>query len=222
MIEFLQNIDSQIMLALNGAHCEYIDQFMYLFSGKWEWIPAYICILIALVKWRGWRQAIILLVAIGLIITVCDQLCGHVVRNYFERPRPSNPDGPLGQLIHVVNGYRGGPYGFPSCHAANAFGLSIFLSLTMRNRIVTATMLIWAILTAYSRIVLGVHYPGDLLVGAAVGSLVAWGASALTNRYFRHQPEPGTVGTKLPARIIAVAFGATTAIMLIAAAFIAN
>lgn len=213
MIDYLQQIDQDVMIALNGANTPLTDQFMYCFSGKWQWIPAYVCIAWALVKWRGWRQAIVLLVAIGLIITVCDQMCGHLVRNYFERLRPSNPDSPIGDMIHVVNGYRGGPYGFPSCHAANAFGLAVFLALVFRNRIVTATMLLWAVVTAYSRIVLGVHYPGDLLVGAIVGSLVSTAAwLALRGWLCRNRPLNSERSSSL---IIMGSITATTAVMFI-------
>lgn len=219
MIEYLQQLDQQLMLALNGHFTAYTDQFMYLYSGKWEWIPFYLCIARALVKWRGWRQALVLLVTTGLIITVCDQLCGHVVRNYFERPRPSNPAGPIGDLIHIVNGYRGGPYGFPSCHAANAFGLAVFISLIVRERTVTAAMLIWAVLTAYSRIVLGVHYPGDLLVGAITGSLVATAAWLAVRRWLARHDEitsPATVTPWILYPLMAtVALMAVTAIFLV-------
>ena len=191
----LLQLDSDIFLAINGFNSNWLDGFMWLFSGKLVWVPMYLVIAAVLFKTWGWRRALCLLVAIGLIITVSDQMCGHWVRNTIMRLRPSNPDNPISPLVHIVNGYRGGPYGFPSCHAANSFGLAVFISLLFSRRWLTVAMLSWAIVTAWSRVVLGVHYPGDLIVGAMVGSLVAWGIWTLTlkvyNRYFTEKTPLG-------------------------------
>ncbi|MDE5612567.1 MAG: phosphatase PAP2 family protein, partial [Odoribacter sp.] len=73
------------------------------------------------------------------------------------------------EFVHIVNGKRGGRYGFPSCHASNSFGLAFILMLLLRQKPLTLFMLGWAILNSYSRIYLGVHYPGDLFVGMLVG-----------------------------------------------------
>ena len=71
--------------------------------------------------------------------------------------------------IDIVNGYRGGIYGFTSSHAANTFGLAIFLSLVIKNWSLSIFLFIWAAINAYSRMYLGVHYPGDILFGTLTG-----------------------------------------------------
>ena len=77
-------------------------------------------------------------------------------------------------LIDTVNEYRGGRYGFISSHAANTFAVAIFLSLIIKNRMLGFVLFIWAVLNAYSRIYLGVHYPGDILFGTLVGIVVGF------------------------------------------------
>ena len=106
----------------------------------------------------------------------------------FERLRPSNLSNPLSELTHIVNGYRGGSYGFPSCHAANSFALAVFAATMLRQRSFTIFILLWAVINCYSRVYLGVHYPGDLLVGAIIGSLIGYlccrAAISVYNRVF--------------------------------------
>ena len=76
--------------------------------------------------------------------------------------------------MHVVNGYRGGRYGFPSCHAANTFALAMFMSLVFRNKRFSVMMFSWAIVVSYSRMYLGVHYFGDVFVGTAIGIAIGF------------------------------------------------
>ena len=72
-------------------------------------------------------------------------------------------------MLHLVNGYRGGTYGMPSCHAANSFGLAFLMMYYFKNRALNFFMFSWAIINAYSRIYTGVHYPFDIIVGVIVG-----------------------------------------------------
>ena len=102
-------------------------------------------------------------VAIALTITFADQMGATVIRPLVCRPRPANLENPISEFVQIVNGYRGGRYGFPSCHAANTFGLAFFLFYLFRNRSLNWFIMLWALLTCYSRSYLGVHYPGDLL-----------------------------------------------------------
>lgn len=107
-----------------------------------------------------------------------DQVGATVIRPVVCRLRPANLENPISEFVQIVNGYRGGRYGFPSCHAANTFGLAFFLFYLFRNRALNWFIMLWAVVTCYSRSYLGVHYPGDLLVGAFVGfvgaSLCYW------------------------------------------------
>jgi undecaprenyl-diphosphatase len=164
MIEFFNNIDTQLYLFFNCMHTTWLDHIMMMCTGRYTWIPLYICIAILLVKTFGVKLSVIYLVAIGLAITVTDQTCATLIRPIVARMRPSNPDNPLSMLATLVDGYRGGRYGFPSCHSANSFALAVLVSCLIRRPGTIAFMFSWALLNSYTRLYLGVHYPGDLFV----------------------------------------------------------
>lgn len=173
MIEFLQNIDASIFLALNGPHCPFFDSFMTMFTGRYIWIPMYLTVLWILFSRKPRLGGGVFLIMLILAIAATDQLCASLIRPAVERLRPSNPENPLSDMVYVVGGYRGGSYGFPSCHAANSFAFATFIALTVRRGWFAAFIFGWALLNTYTRIYLGVHYPGDILAGALIGSAVA-------------------------------------------------
>ena len=168
MLETLKNLDLSVFLALNGCHSPYWDTFMYLFTGKWVWVPLYASILFVLFRNLNWRMVLFTAVGFALVITLAHQLCSSVLRPVFERPRPSQEPA-LADIVHLVNGKRGGRFGFPSCHAANTFALAAFVMLLFRSRAITWFFMLWAVVTCYTRVYIGVHYPGDLLFGTLVG-----------------------------------------------------
>ena len=175
MLDRLIHIDEQFLLALNSHHTPFCDVLMEDISGRFTWVPLYLLI-VGLMFWRmGWKRALISIVLISLAITVTDQLCGHLIRPLVARLRPSNLANPFSAMVTVVHGYRSGSYSFPSCHAANTFAFATLFSLIFRRRWVVISIFTWATLVSCSRLYLGVHYPSDLLVGAVIGSLVAWG-----------------------------------------------
>lgn len=172
-ILWLSDIDARLLLIVNGAHSPFFDSVMWCISGRWIWLPFYAVLAYLLFRRMSWKRASICLVTIGLIILAADQTCATLIRPEIGRLRPANLNNPLSSFVHVVNGYRGGRYGFPSCHAANTFALAIFMSLVIRHKWFTVMMFSWAFIVSYSRMYLGVHYFGDLFCGATIGSLFA-------------------------------------------------
>lgn len=172
MLTYLQEIDTQLFLYLNSLHVDWLDQPMALLTGRWIWIPFCIALSVMIYFRVGFQKMLIALVLIGLAIVVTDQICALVIRPYVARLRPANIDSPISDMVHIVNGYRGGQYGFPSCHASNTFCLAAFISLLLKRKWITAMMISWALFQCYTRIYLGLHYPGDILAGAIVGSLI--------------------------------------------------
>lgn len=172
-ILWLSDIDARLLLIVNGAHSPFFDSVMWCISGRWIWVPFYAVLAYLLFRRMSWKRASICLVTIGLIILAADQTCATLIRPEIGRLRPANLNNPLSSFVHVVNGYRGGRYGFPSCHAANTFALAVFMSLVIRPKWFTVMMFSWAFVVSYSRMYLGVHYFGDLFCGATIGSLFA-------------------------------------------------
>lgn len=172
-ILWLSDIDARLLLIVNGAHSPFFDSVMWCISGRWIWVPFYAVLAYLLFRRMSWKRASICLVTIGLIILAADQTCATLIRPEIGRQRPANLNNPLSSFVHVVNGYRGGRYGFPSCHAANTFALAVFMSLVIRHKWFTVMMFSWAFIVSYSRMYLGVHYFGDLFCGATIGSLFA-------------------------------------------------
>ena len=127
----MQSLDASVFLFFNGFHNQFFDSFMSLYSGRFIWIPMYAALLIVMLRRFPLAKVLLLLVGIAATIFIADQLCASVIRPVFERLRPSNLANPLSEFTHIVNGYRGGPYGFPSCHSGNSCGLAAFAAVML-------------------------------------------------------------------------------------------
>ncbi len=169
MLSTLIDLDTQLFLFLNGLHNEAFDSIMAWISGKTTWWPFYLLLLLYLGWTRRW-QLVPIIFFIALVVTLADQTSVHLFKEVFERLRPCHEPA-LKEAVHIVNGRCGGMYGFVSSHAANTFAVAMLLLLIQRKRWFTALMLTWAAIVSYSRIYLGVHYPGDVLGGAVLGVL---------------------------------------------------
>lgn len=207
-------MDETLLLLINGHHNEYWDEFMWMLTYRFTWIPLYIAIAYAAMKASGWRRGLMFIVAVALTTLIADQVCSHVIRPLAERLRPSNVENPLSAMIHIVHEYRGGAYGMPSCHAANTVGLLAMVWWQFRNRWLTAVMTVWMLGQVYSRMYLGVHYPTDLLVGAMVGAGAAACVMLLKGRLCRtrHSGNEATGYAAVPMVVMAITIG-TIALM---------
>lgn len=174
-LETLAQIDEDIFLAMHHfVRGDFMDNLMWLFSGRFIWIPMYIAIAWWITVKYGWRRAVTVAITLALAVYLADTVCAKVIRPMVERMRPANMDNPLSQYVSVVRDYRGGRFGFPSCHAANTFVLATFVAMMCRNVPTIVWMYVWALLNCFSRIYLGVHYVGDLLTGAVIGVMMGW------------------------------------------------
>ncbi|MDR0892351.1 MAG: phosphatase PAP2 family protein [Mediterranea sp.] len=189
-VDTLSGIDTNMLLALNGVHASFWDYFMSAFTQKFIWIPMYAAILYVLLLNFHWKAVICYVIAIALIITFADQLCAHVIRPLVMRLRPSNTNCPIAHLVHIVGGYRGGAYGFPSSHAGNSFGLALFVAYLFRKHLLVFFIFFWALVNCYTRIYLGVHYPGDLLVGLLIGAFFGWLFTYIVHKLLVRYLEP--------------------------------
>lgn len=173
MIDYLVEIDKQLFLVLNGMHGPWIDSVMVLFSKTAASLPIYAFILYILFKTRK-QQTWGILLSIAILILITDQFASGLMKPFFERLRPSHEPS-LEGMVHLVNGYKGGSFGFASSHAANTFGIAMFLCcLLNKDQRWVGWLFLWAAFVSYTRIYLGVHYPGDILAGALIGVVFGW------------------------------------------------
>lgn len=168
-LQTLKALDTSVFLAVNGCHSDYWDNFMEMFSGRYIWLPLYLSIVYVMFRSFHWKVNVACLLVVALLIAINDQTSGSLLRSTVGRLRPANLDNPISPMVHIVDGYRGGRYGFPSAHAANCWGLAFFMYYVFRRHLLTFTLMVWAVVTCWSRMYLGVHYFGDILVGMLLG-----------------------------------------------------
>jgi Membrane-associated phospholipid phosphatase len=178
-MELLNSLDTKLFLFLNGKHNAFFDPIMYWFSDKLIWIPMYLLIAFFIVRFYR-IKGLIMLLFVGIVIVLCDQIASHLIKNAVMRLRPSHEPTLVG-LIHLSKAGAGGLYGFVSSHAANAFGLATFLFFVLDRhfRFLKYWLFAWAILVSYSRIYNGVHYPSDVIVAGCMGACIGWAISRL-------------------------------------------
>lgn len=173
MIEWLMHLDTQLFLFLNGISSPIADFIMYWLSHREIWIPLYLFLIYLLYRHYG-KMAIALVLLALLLFAISDRVSVVAFKDVFQRLRPCHEPA-LEGLVYTLHGRCGGKFGFISSHASNTFSLATFMALLFWNkfRFIAVFMLVWASLVSYSRVYLGVHYPGDIIAGAMVGAIEA-------------------------------------------------
>ena len=194
-MDYLIHIDQQWLLAINGWHAEWADVLMWYISKSTTWLPLY-ALLVGLVVYRFGIQwylstqdipnspntpnyrytallrVFIVLAGFAVAVGLSDFVSSGIIKPWVCRLRPTH-EPEIAGLIHLVNGYTGGLYGFVSSHAANTMACALLFALLYRNKYATVALMLWVALNCYSRMYLGVHYPGDIIGGLLVGTLIA-------------------------------------------------
>ena len=181
ILQAIKQLDIELLLCINSHHSDFFDQFMFLFSNRFVWIAFYISVIITIFV-RNKKSAIWLILLLVACIVLADQISSSVIKDLVQRLRPTK-EADLAPFLHIVNNYSGGLYGFVSSHAANTFGFALLSSLIFQNKLYSWSVFIWAGITSYSRIYLGVHYPSDILGGIIVGLSVASVLMLLIKKY---------------------------------------
>jgi len=164
---------------INGCHSPLSDIIMFWISNKIIWIPFYCWLLYLIIK--NYRKESIFIIFLTIILVcITDQVSTNIFKIFFHRLRPCHA---LGDMVHLVNGYCGGQYGFISSHASNSFGIAVFIIYLLKKKYkyIFFIMLFWASIISYSRVYLGAHYPLDVICGAAFGSFIGW---IISKKYF--------------------------------------
>jgi undecaprenyl-diphosphatase len=180
MFNWFEQLDQDIVLAVNSWNHPVFDFFFSLVSGKFFWIPIYCVLLFLVFKKLGWKNALLFLGMVAVCIFVVDSGSVYLFKEVFKRYRPSHHL-QLSKLLHFQldshgQPMLGGQYGFISSHAANFAAITCMVGLLLKNEF--PKLIYWlagiTLLVCYSRIYLGMHYLSDVVVGALWGAGIGY------------------------------------------------
>ena len=178
----LVEYDKDLLLSLNGSDSLYLDRVMRVLTAAVTWVPLYISLFyVVLNNNDNFRKVIMILCGAGLCVVLAGTVDDMIVKPMVGRWRPTH-DPEIGMMVDIVDGYRGGRFGFFSAHASNTFSIAVFFCWLVRSRLLSLALILWSFTNCWTRLYLGVHFPGDILVGLLWGGLVG---SAVYFLYYR-------------------------------------
>jgi len=181
MIEVLEDLDRQLLLAVNGSGSLYLDRVVVTLTHAATWIPLYLALFYMVLKNNdNFRRLLLVLGGVAVCYLLAGAVDDGIVKPMVARWRPTH-DPQIGMLVDIVDGYRGGRYGFFSAHASNTMCIATFFCWLARSRRLSVTLVTWSLINCWTRMYLGVHFPGDILVG------VLWGFCVGTGVYFLYR-----------------------------------
>lgn len=171
-MDTLLDLDRSLLFFFNGSHSLFLDNLAMTLTSGLTWIPLYLALLCVVIKNNETMKQILLAVGCAVLcVVLTDGVADFIVKPLVERLRPSQEPS-IKYIVDTVNGMRGTKYGFFSAHAANTFGIAVFFALLIRSGRFSVAIILWSLVNCWTRMYLGLHYPGDILVG------LLWGAFA--------------------------------------------
>lgn len=171
-LDALIQLDKELLLSVNGSTSLFVDNLAMVLTSAVTWVPLYISLFYIVVRNNeSMKQILLIICCAALCVLLSGTVDDMFVKPNIARLRPSH-DSQIAMLVDVVDGYRGGKYGFFSAHAANTFSIAIFFSMLVRSKIFSVMLIFWSLLNCWTRMYLGVHYPGDIMCGLIWGGCV--------------------------------------------------
>ena len=165
-------LDKECLLLVNGSDSLYLDRVAHVLTTALTWLPLYLSLFyVVLHNNENFRKVLCVLAGAGLCVLLAGSIDDLIVKPTVARWRPTH-DPEIGLLVDTVDGYRGGSYGFFSAHASNTFSIAIFFCWLIRSHLLSIALVIWSFTNCWTRLYLGVHFPGDILVGLTWGLIV--------------------------------------------------
>ena len=169
MISALLHFDQQAFLFINQTLRNTVFDFIMPYvRDKYFWIPLYVLLVAYVVYQYRWHSIIVIILA-ALTVTLTDQVASSLIKPAVHRLRPCN-DAVLSSQVHLLVDCGSG-FSFVSSHAANHFGIAVFLIILFGRKWnwLAPAALTWAALVAFAQVYVGLHYPVDVTAGALLG-----------------------------------------------------
>ena len=177
----IEAYDKQLLLAVNGSDSLFLDRVVRTLTNAFTWVPFYISMLWLVIRNNEtMRKVLFVLCGAAICVILAGSVDDLIVKPTVARWRPTH-DPEIGMMVDIVDGYRGGRYGFFSAHAANTFSLAVYFCWLVRSRVLSIAVVIWSFTNCWTRLYLGVHFPGDIMVG------LTWGFIVGTSVYFLYR-----------------------------------
>ncbi len=182
MLDNILTWDREATLFINGSDNVYFDQIIYYATSTWSWVPLGVVLLWLLWKNLSPSQFSLAILCLSVAVIISNELSSSVFKPLFQRWRPTQ-DPVYMYMVDVVHNYRGGRFGFFSAHASNTFSVATFLAYLFRHKWLNVCIVSWAMVNCYTRLYLGVHYLGDVLVGTCFGVMIGYAMAYLFRKF---------------------------------------
>jgi len=171
-MESLLQLDKDLLIWFNSSHTQFWDTMMMFFTRIEFWIPFFILVAYQIFKNKS-REALWWLIGLFVLVLIGDLISTHLFKNILQRFRPSHEPSLYG-IVQLVKGYAGDKFGFVSSHSTAVFAFAIYTSKLFKNSIYTVFIILWSLMIVYTRLYLGLHYPGDIIGGILLGLVLGY------------------------------------------------